>query len=404
MILFVAYGGGHVAALAPVALALRARGVPFVFLALTTARAYLERLGIAAIGMADLPGAAEPEVLAHGERLAATLPPGGTVAHHETVAYLGLNYRDLCAAHGPQQAAERYAREGRQAFLPVPTMAAAIAALRPQLVVATNAPRAEQAAILAAGQAGVPALCLVDLFAAHEIKWCGQPGYGTRVCVLNEAVRDAFVAYGRAPEQVLVTGNPAFDRLRDPAAIAAGARLRQARGWDDGCRTVLWASQIESARHPFTGQEGDPTLPRRIEQELRRLVAADPGLRLVVRYHPSEREVFVAQDRVALSTAEDDLSSLLHAVDVVVVTASTVGLEAALAGRPVVSVDDSIYHADAPYSAMGIASGAPTVAALVPVLQAVLARPAPAAGAAAPGDSATARVTAAILDLLPKQS
>jgi CDP-glycerol glycerophosphotransferase (TagB/SpsB family) len=136
------------------------------------------------------------------------------------------------------------------------------------------------------------------------------------------------------------------------------------RGWDDGLRTILWASQVEPERHPFSGSIGDSSLPYRIEHYLRDFVAENPGFRLVVRYHPSQQEVFIEHAAVHLSRSDEDLGALLHAVDVAVVTTSTVGLEAALAGLPVISVDCSVFTEDAPYSRMGIATGVPQVEAL----------------------------------------
>jgi hypothetical protein len=230
--------------------------------------------------------------------------------------------------------------------------------LRPDVVVATNSPRAEQAALLAARAAGIPAVCLVDLFALQEVEWIGQPGYADRICVINESVRTMFLERGRQPGEVLVTGNPAFEGLADPATMHRGRALRARRGWDDGRVNILWASTVEPARHPFTGEPGDPALPRTVEAALRKYVAADDRLRLVVRYHPSEQIEFVADDRVELSPSGEALDELLHAVDLVVVTASTVGLQAWLAGKPVLSLDLSVFTADAPYSRMGISTGA----------------------------------------------
>jgi len=404
MVLFVAYGGGHVAMLAAVAKALRDAGRRFTFLGLTTARAYLDRLGIPSIGFKDLPGAESPEVQTWGERLARELPPGDIVAHDESVAYLGLCFRDLVESYGEGQAMTLYRREGRQAFLPVTTMRGAIDMLRPDVLVATNSPRAERAAIVAAGQLGVPAICVVDLFILHEAKWIGQPAYARRVCVLNDHVRQRLLDYGRSPDEVIVTGNPAFDRLTTPETVHAGVRLRRARGWNDDLITVLWASQIEAARHPFTDRVGDPSLPRRIERYLRDFVAENPGYRLVVRYHPSEREVFIRQPFVEFSPTSEDIAALLHAVDVVVVTASTVGLEASLAGRPVISVDDSVITADVPYSAMGISIGVPKLECLGPALGRLAGSHRPVSqstGAALrTGTSATERVIQVINSLL----
>lgn len=343
--------------LAPIAQALMDAGRPFTFLALTTARAALERRGIPCISFRDLPGAGDAEVQRWGRELAAELPAGGPVDPEETIAYLGANFRDLVQEVGPDEARHRYANSGRQAFLPVATLRRAIEHLGPALVVATNSPRAERAAIVAAGQLGLPSVCTVDLFALQEVQWVGQPGYAKRLCVLNDSVRRMFLEHGRRPDEVVITGNPAFERLTLPEARQAGAQLRRERGWDDGRSTVLWASQTEPERHPFADLAGDPTLPRRVEQALRELVAARPGLRLVVRYHPSERVDFVPGPNVDFSPVSEPVTTLLHAVDAVVVTASTVGLEAAIAGRPVVSVDTSVFTPDTLYDAMGVSRG-----------------------------------------------
>lgn len=360
----VAYGGGHVAMLAPIASALAAAGRPFTFLALTTASVALDRLGIPSIGFRHLPGAEDPEVQAFGRALAADLPAGGPVAPEETIAYLGASFRDLVQEVGEAEAWRRYRSAGRHAFLPVRTLQNALQALAPSLVVATNSPRAEQAAILAAGRLGIPSICLVDLFALHAVQWIGQLGYANRVCVLNESVREMFLAYGRLPHEVVVTGNPAFDRLTAPETLAQGAGLRRERGWDDGLITLLWASQIEPDRHPFADLQGDPTLPRLVEQVLREFVAGNPLYRLVVRYHPSERIEFLPGERVYFSPPQEPISALLHAVDVVVVTASSVGLEASIAGRSVISVDASIFTPDTQFSRTGVSVGIDEVSAL----------------------------------------
>jgi hypothetical protein len=357
MILLVAYGGGHVAMLAPIAQTLTAEGRPFIFLALTTAKSVLDRLGVPSIGFCDLPEATDSDAKRWGIELAGDLPDGGPVSSEETVAYLGASFRDLVDEYGELDARRRYSEKKRQAFLPVATMRRFIERISPDLVVATNAPRAERAAILAAGQLGIPSVCVVDLFAIQEVQWIGQPGYATRVCVLNDSVRDRLLAHGRDTHEIAVTGNPAFDQLRTPENIQAGAQLRRVRGWDDGKKIILWASQIEPLKHPFVDLLGDPTLPCRVEQSLREIVIADENLRLVVRYHPSERNVFNPANRVDFSPLSEPIATLLHAVDIVVVTASTVGLEAALSGRPVISVDLSVFTPDTQYSAMGISIG-----------------------------------------------
>lgn len=386
--------------LAPIAQALVNAGRPFSFIAMTTAKLMMDRLGIPSIGFRDLLEAIDIDAQRLGNELAAQLPLGGPVSPQETVAYLGASFRDLVDEFGEDQARRRYSESGRQAFLPVSTMRRVIERIAPDLVIATNSPRAERAAILAAGQLGIPSVCAVDLFALQEVQWIGQPGYASRVCVLNESVRKMFLAHGRKPEEVIVTGNPAFDQLTAPETATAGAQLRHARGWDDGKKTVLWASQIEPERHPFNDLSGDPSLPRQIERHLREIVAADENLRLVVRYHPSERVVFEPGVRVDFSPLSEPISTLLHAIDAVVVTASTVGLEGALAGRPVVSIDNSIFTPDTQYSAMGVSRGVTNLQDLKIALDEALAGLGPVFNRGQTGKTATQEILKVIDSLI----
>lgn len=355
-IVLVTYGGGHVAMLAPVARRLIARGLPVVFLGLTEAGAYLERAGIPYVTYRDLPGADDESVVAWGRLLARDLPPGGTVSLDESIAYIGLNYHELVIEHGLEGAAQRYADKGRQAFCPVGLFTRWFSDLRPSLVIATNSPRSEKAALQAASGLGIPSICAVDIFGLQEIQWIKQPGYASRICVLNDQVRDVFIAQGCRADDVVVTGNPAFERLQRAEARVAGQALRVSRGWAEEETVLLWASQIEPEQHPFAPRAGDPKLPRRIESSLRQYISTRPHYRLIVRYHPNERVEFqTGQERVELSPSSEDLASLLHAVDVVIVASSTVGLEAHLAGRAVLSVTGSVFTEDAPYGQMGIA-------------------------------------------------
>lgn len=356
-VVLVAYGGGHVALLAPVARSLLARGHAVVFLALTTAGAYLERAGIPCIGYRHLPEADRDDVAEWGRQLTSELASGAEVPLEESIAYMGINYRELVEEHGTEGAAHLFVKKGRQAFCPVRMFKRWFSELRPSLVIATNSPRSEQAALEAAGELGIASICAVDVFALQEIQWIKKPGYASRICVLNEQVKSMFVAQGCRADSVVVTGNPAFERLQDPEVREAGQALRTAKGWSAAETVILWASQVEPEHHPFTALVGDPTFPRRVEARLREFISDHQQHRLVVRYHPSERVEFLSgQARVELSLSSEDLATLIHAVDIVVVATSTVGLEAHLAGRAVLSIRGSVFTQDVPYCQMGIAT------------------------------------------------
>ncbi len=367
-VLAVAYGGGHIACLLPVVQRLRAQGWRVELLALTTAAAYCAERRVAHSRFVDFPLVQDARSRAHGLRLAAVQSGHPTVAVEETIAYLGASYRDLEDALGVDGAAQRFAAVGRQAFLPQASLARIIAAVRPEVVLVTSAPRAERAAVHAARAAGIPTVVVVDLFALGDEALLADPQYGDRICVFAESVRGRLVATGRAADEVIVTGNPVFDRLADPGLREAGMALRQARGWE-GRQVITWASQPEPA---------DPELPRRIESALIAATLQHPTWQLVLRPHPSDQVTFAEHGpRVVISSRADDLHTLLAASDVIVTMTSTVGLEGVLLGKPLVTWDRSQNTRYCPYAAMGFARGIDELKDVPQVLAAALAGDAP---------------------------
>lgn len=363
-VLFVAYGSGHIKMLIPVAQALQASGqAQPVVLALTTAAPVAQAAGLAVVQFKDFVQPGDEAALARGRKLVQDL--GGAVGDpDESAAYLGLSYADLEADMGGTAAEAAYRHRGRQAFLPVRTLTRILQALRPDAVVATNAPRAERAAIVAAGQLGVPSLCVVDLFAIDEVQWIGQAGYADRVCVLNDAVRDFLISAGRGVEEVVVTGNPGFDALNAPQAVAAGREWRQHRGWENR-RVLLWPTQVEPAVHPFDGRPGDPTLPGRVLQQLVRWTLARDDVVLCLRPRAGETPPDApAHERIAITGQDLPLPILLHACDLVVTLTSTVGLEGHLAGCRVVQVTGSVFDEAMPLLRYGIADDAVPIESL----------------------------------------
>ncbi len=366
-VLFVGYGGGHMRMLLPLAQALAREGrARPLLLGLTTAAPLVREAGLPLVQFADVIGPQDAQALAWGRQCVADLAAqGAPVADPEgSAAYLGLSYADLVAEHGEARAAALYAERGRQAFLPVRTLERLLRRLRPDLVVATNAPRAERAAIVAARRLGIPSVCLVDLFAVDEVQWIGAPDYADRVGVLNEGVRQFLLAAGRTPEQVCVTGNPAFDALLAPEWRAAGQALGQRPGWQ-GRKRLLWASQVEPARHPFAERAGDPGLPGRILQSLVDWTLARQDTLLCVRARPGEAvPALPADPRITLTGQDWPLPGLLHACDLVVTLTSTVGLEGHLAGARLVQVLGSVFDDAMPLARHGVADAAVPLAGL----------------------------------------
>ncbi len=344
-ILFATYGAGHVNMIIPVIREIQMQKKhSFTVLGLTTAGYILEKAGIPYIGFKDLVGA-NTRALEKGKELSKGFS-NSVVPLEETYAYMGLSYLDLERKLGEEAAAAQYALLGRNAFNPTSVLQAYLEKSKPDLVFATNSPRAERASIEAAGMMGIPAICLIDLFGISEVKWIGQSGYANKICVLSEYVKNLLIASGRLQEEIIVTGNPVFDRLVDDSVVLKGEQLRATNNWGSK-KVLLWASQAEPQ---------NPALPRMIEDELFKVISRRPEWKLIVRLHPNENYRYsVLPNGVEVSDSAQDLSSLLSAVDLVITMASTVGLEAAILGKPVVSIQMSQYSKDAPYSDLNVA-------------------------------------------------
>lgn len=360
-VLFVTYGSGHVRMVVPVAKALAQSGIahPLV-LALTTAAPVVQDAGLKILQFKDFlsnNNAADQAAVAHGQRLMRAM--SGPIADpEETAAYLGLSYQELVESSGPQAAERQYQRDGRQAFLPVATLRRIVEQVAPSLVVATNSPRAERAAIMAARSLGLPSVCLVDLFCLDEVKWIGEPGYADKVCVLNRSVKDFLLSAERTDAEVVVTGNPSFDDLANPQHIARGAQLRQDRNWGDK-HVLLWPTQVEPSFHPFNGTTGDAGLPERALKLLMNWVLARSDCVLCIRPRAGLAPLVLPDDPRIVVTGQDvDLPALLQAVDLVVTLNSTVGLQGHLAGTRLVQILGSVFDHAMPLKRYGMADEA----------------------------------------------
>lgn len=315
---------------------LASRGHEVVYMGLTTAYGVLNRLGIPSFGFRDLVTAEDDSALALGMSLSEHTQAHPDVAPEESVAYLGLSMLDLIRQHGEAKAAELFEAQGRRCLLPLTALRRAVDRVQPDFILATNSPRGEQAALVVASERGIPSVCVVDLVPHFDYERVVSPGYGQKVCVLTDSVRDMLVDGGRPADEIAVTGNPAFDDLACPPPLDHNF---------GGKRVVLWASQPEPTNNRF-GFE--------IAMALHEQFAAHPDWQLVVRPHPNEQfPIDELPPTVVVSRQCDSLPALLNAAHVVVVVASTVGLQAAILGKTLCILDVPASSEPTAYVAMG---------------------------------------------------
>ncbi|WP_299968635.1 hypothetical protein [uncultured Roseobacter sp.] len=375
-VLFVAYGGGHAQMVTPVIKALgdRAR---IAVLALPSAIAHFRRSNIPALTFADLlDPTTDQNALAWGEALAQQHHADHTgIARSQSVAYLGLSYADLVGRLGSSEAEARMARMGRHAFHPITVLDRALDLVQPRVVVATNSPRAEAAAIEAGNLRGLSTLSMTDVFMAmkHHRNQAQDITYLNRFAMENLA-RIGIVNPDRS--QAHFTGNPAFDALfKTPAA---SDRAWQAAEFPDAkdkpvflfADMVSWVEAGTNASHTQTEAQVAAQLEACAD------AAEQAGVILAIRPHPSQdpgpHERIVSERAACVLARHQPLHDLLRNVEGVIARSSTVALETVILRQKLLQLEPD-KHPDMPLASLGTAWGVPEMSELAQVIETALA-------------------------------
>lgn len=368
--LFVCYGGGHISTCLPVASELKERGWEIYIIALTTAFKYAQDHGWSPLGFKDFIEDSDwAQINEIGVDFEKDISP--LISLEESKAYLGLSYLDLMEEYGEYKAKELYGKGGRLSFLPLGTMRKALGKIKPDVLITTASPRAEHAAQIVASEYGIKRVCFLPLPDEHSLQRVVSNPAGGHICVVDLHAKNRLLELGMPAYYLHVTGNPSYDSLRTVKDFEIQA-MKSRLNIEEGKISILWASQIEPEMEPITGEKGDPELPRKIEAVLRRMVLDRDDIRLIVRYHPNEICDFLNGKNVSFSPREDDVNVLLNVCDIVVTMTSTVAFQAAHLGKPVISVDLSVFSKTLGLSELGVSRGIRDISEIPAVIDDVL--------------------------------
>lgn len=169
------------------------------------------------------------------------------------------------------------------------------------------------------------------------------PGAG-RYFVYSDADADSLTGYGASPKQITVCGHPYYDELAGVDAASEAQRLRE--------RFKIASSQ------PLILIVGNHTVPGLLELEVREdlfgeimrglvPVVHDENAMVLVKPHPVDvsgdfyhqlaRKTGFPADRLHV-LADKSLTPLIAACDVIIMSNSTAGMEAALLEKPIINV------------------------------------------------------------------
>lgn len=349
-VLVASYGGGHVQSVIPIVKLLQDRPDRTLdVIGFTTARAAFAQSGIRAQGYRCLVEGEDAPWL----ELAQSLRPEEShpsVDEADTEAYYGLGLRDLVLQYGDAAGMQHYRERGRRAFCPVEVFKRYLGKNVPDVVITTTSPRSELALQFAANDLGIPALAVSDLFLQAESQYVCLSRYAKYITVIAGYVADYLVQIGCEERRLRITGNPAFDSLKNPMFAQEAQRLRSDLCLGEGVRTVLWV--CPSAAFSITGKAfvGSDQMLTFLEEYCRQ----EGNTKFLVRQHPNNP---VLGDRALINgvmlSPEIPIETCIQLADIVLLETSTVGLQAALLGKPVVTVNAGDYP---PYARLGLAS------------------------------------------------
>lgn len=349
-VLLVCYGGGHVQSLLPVAQRLLRDGnVDLQVLGLTTAYSVFRTEGIPVMGASELLESGDEEYI----ELAKVIKPAqrhASISEADDLAYYALGLRDLVGVRGKAEAIELFVSLGRKSFLPVNVFKRFLYKLNPDLVVTTSSPRSELAAQYAASDLGITGLSITDLFVENESVYVCDPRYARNITVFSNYVKLSLIDKGCNPNNIFVTGNPAFDGLARDTIKADAQIIRRKLGFADDEIIVCWA--CPSGKVSMRGKTFvDPSEMLRALQDY---CLQKEKMSLLVRQHPNAKIISETDLVCGVICPEDiDVNTVCNFADIFVVETSTIGLQAALLGKPVVTVDSWDYP---PYAKLGLAN------------------------------------------------
>lgn len=157
-----------------------------------------------------------------------------------------------------------------------------------------------------------------------------------KIFIWGEAMKVALINAGATEDQLEVTGSPLYDQLIDRFNNHSLKPLKSTK-------TVLFATQPVS---------GDVNI--QIIREIASFLEDHEDITLIVKPHPSENASYYessvkdfANDHIIVKDSNEDFSDMLFGSDVLIFISSTVGIEAAILGKPMICVnlmaEESVY-------------------------------------------------------------
>ncbi|MFG1523160.1 hypothetical protein [Halobacteriovorax sp. ZH1_bin.1] len=344
-VIIACYGGGHVTIAKRLYAAYKAHSYDVTILAFTMATYELSRENIPFLSYVDFLDLYKNknEAIETGSKLAVNIDENSKINREETIAYLGLNFLELQKTYGKEEAYNIYQKRGRYSFFPFEIMLQVLTKIKPDFVITTNSPRSEAAVLLAAKKLKIPSYFINDFYNINELNQrTGNPNYARKVFVALPKIRDVFIEFGWNKNNVVCSGNPAFDDIFDKQKIIIAKNL-MTEYFNNNKINILYIG----GNGEFT-KKSDEVIMNTLETKI-----DSSKVNLIYRAHPNNKFDNV-KEGIHYSPNNISVHSYLHISDLVINCSSTVGLEAYICGIPVIQYIHEATEFPQPFEYLGI--------------------------------------------------
>lgn len=346
-ILMVCYGAGHVNIVVELYKKLIIEGqYNIVIFALTTAQQRLKEENIPFKTMGDYhKEIGNKKVLKIGNEIIKN-EDTSTVGEYESVLYNGYSFLELLTDYGEEKAKEGLRKFGRRVYLPINFMKAVLKIENPNLVLTTNGPRMENAALIAAKIMNITTVNIEDLFGKYtsedEINIFFETArykkeIGDYVFVMTELTKQNILKKKIKTKGIYITGNPAFDKI-----------LRMEKTMNS--RAIKTKFNIPIDKKIITYLIQETVLKEKITEKLEEISNKNKDFYFIFKYHPNQKINKI--ERKNLMVINSNLEEILFITDLAITEYSTSGLEAVLLDKNLIAFN----HPDVPFKDLKLAN------------------------------------------------
>lgn len=226
-IFMVSYGGGHSKILIEIYKKIKEEisNIEVVYLGMTTSKQNLleEKINFKTLEDYDMVLRKEIENKFSLEEFEIEYKFNEFVSESEHELYNNICLKELLEKYDKKYVKKLLLTYGKRIYLPINNMKRILEFEKPDLIITTNAPRFERAALIAGKELKIPTMSIEDLYGEPneidiEIDFKLKKNYysktfGEYICVIDEIAKKKIEEQIFEKNKIYITGNPNFDKL-----------------------------------------------------------------------------------------------------------------------------------------------------------------------------------------------